>query len=55
MLQNNVAPNIGQNLSSNQWPVILGSGLYTTYRGVLVASVGSHHVQCNSSTFETLL
>jgi len=33
MLQNNVASNIGQILSSTQWPVILGSGLYTTYRG----------------------
>jgi len=33
MLQNIVAPYIGQKLSSNQWPVILGGGPYTTYRG----------------------
>jgi len=32
MLQNNFAPNISHKLSSNQWPVILGSGLYATYR-----------------------
>jgi len=32
MLQNNVAPNIGQKLSSNQWPIILGAGLYATCR-----------------------
>jgi len=33
MLQNNVAPHIGQILSSNQWPIILCAGLYATYRG----------------------
>jgi len=33
MLQNIVEPNIGKKLSSNQWPVILGAGFYTTYRG----------------------
>jgi len=27
MLQYNVAPHIGQKLSSNQWPIILGAGL----------------------------
>jgi len=32
MLQNNFALNISHKLSSNQWPVILGSGLYATYR-----------------------
>jgi len=39
MLQNNVAPNIGRKFSSNQWPVIWGSGLYTTYRGERVLVV----------------
>jgi len=33
MLQNNVAPNIGQKLSNYQWPIILGAGLYATFRG----------------------
>jgi len=33
MLQNNVAPNIGQTFPSNQWPVILGAGLNRTCRG----------------------
>jgi len=33
MMQNNVAPNNGQKLPSNQWPVILGAGLNTTCRG----------------------
>jgi len=39
MLQNNIAPNIDEKLSSNQWPVILGAELYTTCcgEGVLVA------------------
>jgi len=32
MLQNNVAPIIGQ-IVKNQWPIILGAGLYTTFRG----------------------
>jgi len=32
MLQNYVTPNIGQKLSSNQWPIILGAGFYTTCR-----------------------
>ena len=39
MLQNDVAPNIGQNLSSNQWPIILGAGLYTACRGERVLAV----------------
>jgi len=39
MLQNNVAPNIGQKSLSNQWPVILSSGLYTAYRGERVLVV----------------
>jgi len=30
MLQNIVTSNIGQKLSSNHWPIILGAGLYTT-------------------------
>jgi len=39
MLQNMLAPNIGQKLSSNQWPIILGTGFYTTYRGERVLVV----------------
>jgi len=39
MLQNNVAPNIGQKLSINHWPVILGAGLHTTCRGEWVLVV----------------
>jgi len=39
LLQNIVAPNIGQKLSSNQWPVILGSELYANYRGQRVLAV----------------
>jgi len=39
MLQNHVAPNIGQKLSSNQWPVILVAGLYTTCRNERVLTV----------------
>jgi len=39
MLQNNVEPNIGRKLSSNQWPIILGAVLYTTYRGERVLIV----------------
>jgi len=39
MLQINVAPNIGQKLSNNQWPITLAVEVYTIYRGerVLVA------------------
>jgi len=39
MLQNNVAPNIGQKLSSNQRPIIFGAGFHTTYRGKRVLVV----------------
>ena len=39
MLQNNVAPNIGQKLSNYQWPIILGAGLYTTCPGERVLVV----------------
>jgi len=39
MLQNDVAPDIGKNLSSNQWPMVLGAGLYTTCRGERVLAV----------------
>jgi len=35
MLQNNVAPK----LSSNQWLIILGAGLYTTFHGERVLVV----------------
>jgi len=33
MLQKIVAPNIGQKLSYDQWPIILGAGTYTICRG----------------------
>jgi len=39
MLQNNVASNIGQKFSSNQWPIILGAELYTTFCGERVLVV----------------
>jgi len=39
MLQNHVAPNIGQKLLSNQWPTILGAGLFTTCHGERVLVV----------------
>jgi len=55
MLQNNVAPNVGQKLSSNQWPIILGARLYTTFHGQRVLVVTSHQVQCIILTFEALL
>jgi len=55
MLQNNVAPNVGQKLSSNQWPIILGAGLYTTFRGQRLLVVTNHQVQCNILIFEALL
>jgi len=29
MLKSNLAPNIGQKLLSNQWPIILGAEIYT--------------------------
>jgi len=52
MLQNNVAPNIGQKLSSNQCPINFGAGLCNPpWR----ATVSSYHVQCNIPTFEMLL
>jgi len=49
MLQINVAPNIGPELSSNQWPIILDAELHTTCRGERVFS--SHQIQCNIPTF----
>jgi len=33
MLQNDVAPNISQKLSSSQWTIILHAPVYTTYHG----------------------
>ena len=39
MLQNYVAPNIGQKMSSNLWTIILVAGLYTTCPGERVLVV----------------
>jgi len=39
MQQNNVAPNVGQNLTSNQCPITLGAELYPTCRGERVLVV----------------
>jgi len=46
MLQNNVAPNIGQEVSSNQLPIILVVGLYTTCRGERVLVVLRFNATC---------
>jgi len=54
MLQNNVAPNIGQKLSSNQLPRIFGAGT-ALYNLQWQASVSNYQVQCNIPTFEALL
>jgi len=39
MLENYVAPDIGQKLSSSQRPIVLGAGLYITCRGERVLLV----------------
>jgi len=49
MLQNHVAPNIGQKLSSNQWPITFGAGLYTTH--LYTTHRGELRFTCNIPTF----